>query len=272
MKIINTIGIIGVLASTSVLAADSTTSTTTTATPITPSTIPTNVVLVASFTPVSSTVSNSSSALNIVGGLVFRNLEFDSTHYKQSISGAITITPPRGHSSESHDHSKHEESQKSSNTLSNNSNSASNSNGLTGAQIDESEIVLQFSDASGTAYAECIMQRVHNDDFDHFVGVKLAERTPNSHGSESIIESGPSRSGVSRSFATETNAFSYDNATWVYKPNYGVCNATLSGTFTSAGLPTPIQGDTVTVYAVDTNVSSTPTPIATGTLNATTGL
>lgn len=165
---------------------------------------------------------------NVFGGVIFRHVQYDSSHFIASMAGAFRITP----------------------------------NGTTsGLSFDQGEVVLRFTrGGSGNAYGECTMRRVFNDDFDHFVSVKLAERSPNSNAGENIIVPiSISATGKSRSFVSESVAFSTDNFNYVDKANDGICNTNVFGNPIVFGIPIvegipDIQvGDVVDVYILNTN-------------------
>lgn len=177
----------------------------------------------------------------VFGGMIYRHVQYDSSHFKNSIAIATRVTPNA-------------------------------SGGIKGADIDRGEVVARFS-RGGIAYAECILRRAFNDDFDHFVSVQLAEHSPNSNADENFIVSIASASGKSRSFVSESVAFSADNISYLYKPNDGVCNINFGPTAVGAnmvgGVPNIVAGDTVDVYLLNMNNTSQPSAhVATGTLSA----
>lgn len=167
----------------------------------------------------------------VVGGVIFRHVQYDASHYRESVASALRITP--------------------------------NSAGLSGLDIDRGEVVARFS-RGGAIYGECIMRRAFNDDFDRFVGVKLAERSPHGKAGETLIVATGSAAGNSRSFFSESVAFSADGVNYLYKPNDGICNTNLgptaSGTAIVGGIPAVQAGDTVDVYIL--NMDNTAQPAA----------
>lgn len=176
----------------------------------------------------------------IFGGMIYRHVQYDSSHFKNSVAVAVRLTPGTG--------------------------------GITGREFDRGEVVARFS-RGGIVYAECILHRTFNDDFDNFVSVQLAEHSPNSNAAENIIEHTVPASGKSRSFVSESVAFSTDNFNYFYKPNVGICNTnfgtTFSGTNIVGGVPNIVAGDTVDVYLLNMNNTSQPSAhLATGAISA----
>jgi hypothetical protein len=178
----------------------------------------------------------------VYGGMIFRHVQYDPSHFTASVAAAFRITP-------------------------------NGTGGITGVEVDRDEIVLRFSRA-GTAYAECTMRRVFNDDFDHFVSVQLAVHSPGSNAAENIIlpietpTPGDSRSFVSDSVSYGTNT---DITKYYYTANEGICNTNpafnITGSAVVGGIPNIQAGDTVDVYLINMNFSLQPVRVATGTLS-----
>lgn len=194
---------------------------------------PLGTTLVVGFTPPFATDDE------VAGGMIFRYVQYDASHYRESIAGALRITP--------------------------------RSSGISGLDIDRGEVVMRFS-RNNIAYAECTMRRAVNDDFDHFVSVQVAMRSPNSAGEYIIQPISVSAPGNSRSFVSESVAFSADNASYFYKPNDGICNTNfVSGapaTSIVVGIPAIKDGDTADVYIVNVNSTPQPAHVATGVISA----
>ncbi|MGZ5054447.1 MAG: hypothetical protein ACXWAT_05820 [Methylobacter sp.] len=217
-----------------------------------------------SYQAVFSGVNNAS----VFGGVIIRNDSYDINHYRSSISGVVRISP-----------------------------SSTNPNGaLAGLQLDHSEIVMQFF-APATAqsqnpapYAECVLKRADNGNFDKFVSVALSEHSPKNKQQDSDSDSSGNGSysygkGI-RSYVTETTGFSTTGlaGSYLIKPNEGVCylitapttgtgstttTTTTTATSLVANIPAVNLGDMVEVLAIDSyNTTSPSVTLATGTIVA----
>ena len=157
---------------------------------------------------------------SIYGGVIFRDVQYDSTHFRKSIAVAFRITP-------------------------------TGSAALPGIEIDRSEIIARFS-RNNAVYGECILRRVFNDNFDDYINVLLAERSPGSTAGETLISSSiTSVSGKSRSFISDSTAYSADGLNYQYTPSVGICNLNKIDINLTGAIPSLQVNDTVDIYAIN---------------------